>query len=150
MSENAGDVVWSGKPTVLAFYDALVGGFLLVAVSAAILATPLSSFPWLSAAGILCGAVLILVAFIKAQANSYVLTEKCVRREYRFVAVRIEEAPLEKVTNTVVEQNVAGRVFNFGDLRFDTAGTSFAGVLFKGVRNPAEVKKRVDEMLQAK
>jgi uncharacterized membrane protein YdbT with pleckstrin-like domain len=142
-------VVWSGKPTVLAFYDALVGGVLLVAVSILLLATPLSTLPWLSALGVVCGGALILVAFMKAWANSYVLTEKCVRRSYRFVTVRVEEAPIEKITNTVVEQDVVGRILNFGDVRFDTAGTSFAGVLFKGVKNPEGVKKSVDERLKA-
>jgi hypothetical protein len=52
------NVVWSGKPTVLAFYDALVGGALLVAISIVLLATPLSAIAWLSALGVVCGAIL--------------------------------------------------------------------------------------------
>jgi len=53
-------VVWSGKPTVLAFYDALVGGTLLVAVSIVLLATPFSAIAWLSVLGVVCGAILTL------------------------------------------------------------------------------------------
>lgn len=143
-------VVWSGKPTVLAFYDALVGGALLIAVSIALLATPLSAVVWLPALGAACGATLILTAFVKAWANSYTVTEGYVRRKYSFVAVRVDEAPLSKVTNVVVEQGVVGRVFGFGDLRFDTAGTSFAGVLFKGVRNPLKVKEQIGVKLKGK
>ena len=134
-------VVWSGKPTVLAFCDALAAGALLIAVSASLLATPLPA--WLAALGLACGAVLILAAFINSWANSYAVTESCVRREYRFVAVRVEEAPLSKVTDIVVEQSIVGRVLGFGDVRFDTAGTTFTGVLFKGVRDPAKVKELV-------
>ncbi len=145
MSEK---VVWSGKPKVIAFYDALIGGIILIAVSAALLATPLSAIVWLPALGMVCGFVLILIAFIKAWANSYVVTEKCVRREYRFVAVKVDEAPLNMVTNVVVEQDVVGRIFGFGDVRFDTAGTAFSGVLFKGVADPDEVKKLVAERLR--
>jgi len=137
------EVVWSGKPTVLAFYDGLFGGVLLIAASALLFALP--GLVWLSAAGIICGFLLIAFAFIKARANTYVLTDRCVRRQYRFVAVKVDEAPLEKVTNTVVEQDVVGRIFGFGDVRFDTAGTAFTGVLFKGVKKPYEVKKLAEE-----
>lgn len=139
------EVVWRGKPTVLAFYDVLVGGFMLIAVSAAVAWL----LPWLSLVGAACGAVLVLVAFAKAQANTYTVTGKVVRREYRFVAVRIDEAPLEKVTDTVVVQGLVGRVLGFGDIRFDTAGTTFAGVEFKGVKNPVQAKMRIDEMLKS-
>jgi hypothetical protein len=52
------------------------------------------------------------------------------------------------VTNVVVEQDVVGRVFGFGDVRFDTAGTMFTGVLFKGVRNPVKVKEQIDAKLR--
>ena len=54
------------------------------------------------------------------------------------MAVRVDEAPFEKVTNVVVEQDVVGRIFGFGDVRFDTDGTAF-----KGVKNPVEVKRRL-------
>lgn len=140
-------VVWKGKPTVLAFYDGLVGGALLIAVSA----TVASAFPrsiWLSATGAICGLLLVAFAFIRARANTYIVTDKGVRREYRFVAVRVEEALFENITNTVVEQDVIGRVFGFGDVRLDTAGSPFQGVLFKGVRNPAAVKEVVDKRLK--
>jgi len=59
------------------------------------------------------------------------------------MAVRVDEAPFEKVTNVVVEQDVVGRIFGFGDVRFDTDGTAF-----KGVKNPVEVKRRVEEALE--
>lgn len=140
------EVVWTGKPTVLAFYDGLLGGALLIVASVLLLGFP--NMAWLSAAGIACGLLFIAFASIRARANTYVLTNRCVRRQYRFVAVKVDEAPLEKVTNTVVEQDIVGRIFGFGDLRFDTAGTGFAGVLFKGVKNPAEVKKIVDSELR--
>lgn len=143
-----GTVFWIGKPTILAFYDALAGGALLIIVSALLHAMPL---PWaavLSAVGVASGLLLVSFAFAKARANTYVVTDKCVRRQYRFVAVKVEEAPLEKITNIVLEQDVVGRALGFGDIRFDTAGTPFAGVLFKGVKNPAEVKRLIDEKVK--
>lgn len=145
----AEDVVWRGKPVAVAFYDGLVGGAVLVIVSALLPLVPIPGVVWLSALGAACGALLIAFAFIRAKANTYVITREGVRREYRFVAVRVDEAPLEKVTNTVVEQDVVGRIFGFGDVRFDTAGTPFRGVLFKGVRDPVFVKEKAEKARKA-
>jgi uncharacterized membrane protein YdbT with pleckstrin-like domain len=139
---------WVGKPTVLAFYDGLVGGALLIVVSVLLLALPFPSVVWLSVLGVASGILLMFFAFVKAMANTYIITDKCVRREYRFVAVKVDEASFDKITNTVMEQDVVGRVLKFGDVRCDTAGSPFMGVLFKGVKNPAEVKKRIDEKLR--
>lgn len=147
-SEGTEVVFWTGKPTVLAFYDALAGGGLLIIVSALLLLLPLPGILLLSAIGVACGLLFIVFAFVKAWANTYTVTDKCVRRQYRFVAVRVEEAPFEKVTNTVLEQDIVGRIFRFGDIRFDTAGTPFMGVLFKGVKNPSEVKRLIDEKMK--
>ena len=148
-AEVAEDVVWRGKPVVIAFYDGLAGGALLITVSALLPLIPVPGIAWLSALGMACGALLMSFAFIRAKANTYVITKKGVRREYRFVVVRVDEAPFEKVTNTVVEQDVVGRIFGFGDVHFDTAGTPFQGVLFKGVKNLAAVKKIADESRKA-
>ena len=140
-------ILWMGKPTVLAFYDALAGGALLIIVSA-LVSMLLPFIALLSAIGVVCGLLLIAFAFIKAWANTYIVTDKCVKRQYRFVAIRVEEAAFDKITDIVVEQDVVGRVLGFGDIRFDTAGTPFMGVLFKGLKHPAEVKRLVDERLR--
>lgn len=149
--EEAGErlekVVWRGKPVILAFYDGLLGGVLLLVVSFFPLSFP--GFVWLSLLGLLCGALLIVLAYVKARANTYSITEKHVIREYRFIVTRVDEAALDKVTDIVVEQGILGRVFNFGNLRFDTAGTLFQGVIFEGVKNPYDVKKIADKAFRA-
>lgn len=142
-------VVWSGKPTVLAFYDALLGGALLIAVSIIVAILWPHALLALSAVGSLFGASLIALAFAVARANTYTVTDRRVVRRFQLVVVVVDEAPIEKVTNVVLEQGVVGRIFGFGDIRFDTAGTAFRGVLFKGVKRPEEVKRVIDEGLQA-
>lgn len=148
MSGKGENVHWVGKPTVLAFYDGLVGGVLLIVVSALLPALPFPGVVWLSVFGVTCGILMVFFAFVKAWANTYTITDKCVRRQYSFVAVKVDEASFDKITNTAMEQDVVGRILRFGDVRCDTAGSPFMGVLFKGVKNPAEVKKRIDEKLR--
>jgi len=138
-------VLWTGKPTVLAFCDGLAIGVLLLAVSIALLAVPLLTVFWFSVTGVVLGASIIFLTFLKAYANTYIITSNRVCREYRLWVIAIEEAPLEKVTNVVVEQDAAGRIFRFGTVKAETAGTTFKGVVFHGVRNPAEVKERIVE-----
>ena len=67
-------VVWSGKPVVLAFYDGLLGGAMLIAASAVSLTLP--GLVLLSIAGMACGFLLIAFAFFRAWANSYLVTDR--------------------------------------------------------------------------
>jgi len=142
--------IWREKPTVLAFYDGLTCGGLLIAVSAASLALfPTSPFWWVPALGLAVAASTIMFSFVKAWANTYILTKEKLRREYRFVASSIEEVPLEKVTNIIVVQDVVGRLLGFGTIRADTAGTAYGGIIFRGVRNPDKAFKVISEAKNA-
>lgn len=141
-------VVWSGKPTVWAFLDGILGGLLLVAVSITLLTFRFAFAHWVSMLGFACAALMVLFALARVAANTYTISNRAVRRVYRLVTVRIDEAPLRSITNTVVTQGVVGRILNFGDVRCDTAGTIFPGVLFKGVKSPVEVKKVIDKVLE--
>lgn len=137
------------KPVVWAFWDGLVGGALLIAVSCALLTFPYIIALGISALGFAMGAIMILLAVARVWANTYILTDKFVRRVYKLVVVRIDEAPLDEVTNVVVNQGILGRILGFGDVRCDTAGTMFAGVLFKGVKRPDEVAKIIRDRIQS-
>jgi uncharacterized membrane protein YdbT with pleckstrin-like domain len=138
-------VIWTGKPTVLAFYEGLAVGGLLLAISIALLAVPFPAVSRLSAVGMAFGALVVVLTLLRAYANIYTITSRRVCREYRLWAVAVEEAPLEKVTNVVVEQDVVGRAFGFGTVRADTAGTRFGGIIFRGVKKPREVKNYMVE-----
>lgn len=58
------------------------------------------------------------------------------------------EARYEKVTDVEVTQNVAGRLFGFGTIRINTAGSAGAPINFVGVRAPDQVKAIVDRSRQ--
>lgn len=137
------------KPVVWAFWDGFAGGFLLIAVSAALLSYPLTLANYLAALGFALGTLMILLAAARAGANTYYLTGSHVRRVYRLIVVQVEEAPLEKVMDVVVRQGILGRILGFGDVRCDTAGTPFPGILFKGVRNPEKVAEAIRERIKS-
>jgi len=141
------EVRW--KPVVWAFWDGIVGGALLIAVSALLLLYQLDLARFVAAAGLVLGAVMILLAVARAAANTYFLSKSHVRRVYRLFVIHVDEAPLGMITNVVVEQGILGRILGFGDVRCDTAGTAFAGVLFKGVKKPESVAEAIRERIEA-
>jgi len=149
--------IWKGKPTVLAFIDMLSGGALLMIVSGvAAMLMHLGVIRLISLVGLIGGAVVIASALLVSQAYTYIVTNKKLRKEYRFIAFTAEEVPLQEVTNVIVAQNIIGRLLGFGTIKADTAGTSYAGIVFRGVKNPDQVfkaltgaKSEVDEILES-
>ena len=139
-------VVARVKPTVLAFYEGLISGAILIAVSLFLVAQ--SSAPliqWFSAAALALGILNITLSFLRAWASAYIVTDKGVRAEYRFVTVEILEVPHEKITDIIVQQGPLGRLLGFGTVRVDSAGTTFKGAVLRGVRNPEDLKRIISE-----
>jgi len=60
-----------------------------------------------------------------------------------------EEVPLESVTNVIVYQDVFGRIFGFGTVRADTAGTAYMGISFVGVENPGVCAKIIRDAIRS-
>lgn len=46
-----------------------------------------------------------------------------------------------------VRQSTLGRLLGFGDISFASAGTAFPEVVFASVRSPADLKKRITEVM---
>lgn len=141
-------IVWKGKPTIFAFYDGVVGGSFLTVVSIALLILfPHTPLFWLSILGFASAMLMVAFVFIKAEASTYVITNKGVRREYRFLTIETCEIPFEKITNITVFQDVVGKVLKFGTIRVDSAaGEFFGGVVFRGVVKPEEIKAKIAKM----
>ena len=65
------------------------------------------------------GGAVVALAFMLSRAYTYMVYGDRLCREYRFVASSVEEVPVEAVTNTIVLQDVIGKIFNFGTVRID-------------------------------
>ena len=146
-------VTWTGKPTVLGFWEGLAVGILLIVFSVASTLSPFARIPavlYFLVAVAVGGIALIVFTFFVAYANTYTVTGGTARREFRFWVVRVEEAPTEKITDVVSHIGLVGRILKFGNLRVDTAGTPFAGVLFKGLRfkDLEEAKREVEKLVK--
>jgi len=144
-------VVACVKPTVLAFYEGLFSGATLIALSLFLIVQSSSTpfIQWFSIVASALGVLNIALSFLRAWASTYVVTDRGVRAEYRFIVVEISEVPHEKITDIVVQQSLFGRLLGFGTVRVDSAGTSFQGAVLRGVRNPEELKRIISEQRSA-
>ena len=149
------DVAWTGRPCIQAFWGYYVVAGLLLGLSiwVAIFSRnlpPLISTVGLalSSAGIVAGCLLAFLAFLLVYANKYEVADGSVRRIFKLMAVKVDEAPIEQITNVVTFQSVPGRILGYGHIRFDTAGTPFPGITFYGVRNPLKARDEIAKILE--
>lgn len=89
--------------------------------------------------------VTVLVGFIKRVATSYTITNRRLHIKKGIVSRTIQETRLERVQNVNVTQGVIQRVFQIGDVDFDTAAGDDYNFIFAGVAEPQDVVEKVDE-----
>jgi uncharacterized membrane protein YdbT with pleckstrin-like domain len=89
--------------------------------------------------------ITVLVGFIKRVATSYTITNRRLHIKKGIVSRTIQETRLERVQNVNVTQGVIQRVFQIGDVDFDTAADDDYNFIFSGVAEPQEVVEKVDE-----
>jgi uncharacterized membrane protein YdbT with pleckstrin-like domain len=89
--------------------------------------------------------VTVLVGFIKRVATSYTITNRRLHIKKGIVSRTIQETRLERVQNVNVTQGVIQRLFQIGDVDFDTAAGDDYNFIFAGVAEPQDVVEKVDE-----
>ena len=87
----------------------------------------------------------VLVGFVKRVATSYSITNRRLHIKKGIVSRTIQETRLERVQNVNVTQGVFQRLFQIGDVDFDTAAGDDYNFIFAGVAEPQEVVEKVDE-----
>lgn len=135
MVEKAEKVMWTGKPSLWAFYGFYVVGVLVLVSTIGVA----SLFPlplWVLGVIPLFVAGMFLLPLRFQKSWTFILTDRSISSEFCFWVRRRSSAPLQQVTNVTVDQGFVGRLLGFGDVRADTAGTPFMGVKFWGVRDP--------------
>ncbi len=130
--------------------DALLSLLVLwaVAVAATLLVVRLYEPATMASVGIPLIA-LLTVLFIGAsvaqwwrmQTSRYVVTAERVYKAYGRLRFFLLQTTYDKVTDIHVKQSLFGRIWNFGTVRLQTAGT---GLAMDGVRSPLAVKRGVE------
>ena len=90
-------------------------------------------------------AITVLVGFVKRVATTYTITDRRLNIKRGLISREIQETRLERVQNVNVSQGVLQRIFQIGDVDFDTAAGDDYNFIFSGVADPQEVVEKVDE-----
>ena len=106
---------------------------------------------WYWVAGILfCW--LLLIPTIRAikeslmyKTTEYVVTDKKVVEKYGIMTTHCDEMRLDKIENITINQTTGGKMFGYGNVCIQ--GTKRNNIHFNRVKNPAEVKKAINNLL---
>lgn len=149
---RGGPPAWAGKPTPASLVmqvlpmAVFVIPFLVISTLSAPASVGVSLlFPAVALAFV---AVVVLNALIRFRTTHYEVHGWGVVVRSGWLSRRQVEARYEKVTDVEVTQTVPGRLFGFGTIRINTAGSAGAPINFVGVRAPDQVKAIVDQARQ--
>ncbi len=140
--------LWNGRPSIASFFGNGIQGSLLAFVGS-----------WLIVLSLFGESVLLVVGGVMLAAGLATLWGHWVRFRYTkygvenwgvvvtsgWLARRRVETTYEKVTDVTVYQGILGRMFGFGNITINTAGSNQAPVVFHGLGDPEGVKATIDE-----
>jgi membrane protein YdbS with pleckstrin-like domain len=96
-------------------------------------------FPYLLA----LSAGLLLYRCLDRKVNIWAVTSLRLIDEFGIVTHRSKENPLDKINDIVVEQTIAGRIFNYGSISVQTAATAGETVI-EFVERPEDLKQTIN------
>lgn len=148
-------LIWRGRPTwkwsvSFMLKWGLVG---LLPLIAGVLIDKVVSVPvaWFFAATVIFIAAVVVLAWIKRLDQAYTVTSRRVIVR-RGIANRNERsASIDRIQNVNTKQGLYGRILNFGDIEFDTAGSDIgdSDLALRGVNDPHDMRDLLDrELLQ--
>lgn len=140
--------LWQGGPTVASVVTQLLpmAAFLVVILAVTLPASRATGPIALAMPGILLAVVAFgaLHGAVRLRTERYEVHAWGVAVSRGWLSRSRVEARYEKVTDVVVTQNVLGRMFGFGVIRVNTAGSNEAPIGFVGVADPDRVKALID------
>jgi uncharacterized membrane protein YdbT with pleckstrin-like domain len=91
------------------------------------------------------GILIIIFTELIRRANTFYITDKRVIREFTFLSRKISSTTYDKIQDIHMTQGITERIIGIGTIHINTAGTTFIGLIFKGISNPISVKRMIEE-----
>jgi len=143
-------VIFAGHPSwrgTLSFYLRGALASLAVAAVAALVTVIGSGFDltWVVVAFLVALAVVIVVGFLYRLSTTYTITNQRLTIERGILSKHMQQTRVERVQNVNTDQTLVDRLMRVGQVDFDTAGSDDSDFTFRGVANPGQVVRAVDE-----
>ncbi len=88
----------------------------------------------------------MLMVFLEWLSINYYLTNLRLIEERGIIGKRIMFIPLNKVQDITCKFGILGRIFGFGDLEIESAGT-YGKIIFSFIANPRKKKEEINKAL---
>jgi uncharacterized membrane protein YdbT with pleckstrin-like domain len=88
----------------------------------------------------------VLILFLDWLCTNYYLTNLRLIEERGIIGKRIMMAPLNKVQDITCEFGIFGRIFGFGNLEIESAGT-YGKIVFNFIANPRKRKEEINKAI---
>jgi membrane protein YdbS with pleckstrin-like domain len=140
--------VWTGRPALASFFGGILSPLLFLLFGAMFLiANTATEAPigWLAPLFALWGLLMVWSRFLQYRYSRFEVTGRGVVLSRGWLSRRRVEATFAKVTDVSVDQDVIARMFGYGRITINTAGSNQAAVTFNGVGDPDKVKAIIDQ-----
>ncbi|MSO46648.1 MAG: PH domain-containing protein [Thermoleophilia bacterium] len=141
-------LIWEGRPTWKWSISFLLKWSLVGVLLNRVVEVPVS---WFFAVSMIFIAVVVVLAWIKRLDSHYMVTNRRVVVRRGITNRNERSASIERIQNVNTKQGLYGRVLNFGDIEFDTAGSdiSDSDLALRGISDPHNMRDTFDrELLQ--
>lgn len=92
------------------------------------------------------GIFFLLGALLLRLSTEYTITNHRVHSRYGIIGRKSSQTSFDKITDTSFSQGIFGRILNYGDVRFNTAGSIGNEVVFAGVTNPKNLLSKLENI----
>jgi len=118
-------------PDVWAYLGHWIGGGFICLITIFLLAIP--------------GIIYIFIANQVRKGNKYYVTNKRVIHEFTFLSRKVSGTPYNKIQDVHMTQGLIERMLGIGTIHINTAGSHNMEVVFKGVKHPRAMKKKIEK-----
>lgn len=148
-------IVWKSRPSLIPRLGAFVGSGLAIAIGIILLLihTNIVSIGWsipeqipqvpLSGCLIFFGFAGAIMTYLQWWATRFLITTEEVYLKKGIISDTVVNTGIDRVYNTEYTRPVLGRIFSFGTVKIQTAGTSGTDLNFRNVTNPDDVVERI-------
>jgi len=124
------------KPHRIAYIGYYIGGLIIMLGTI-----------YIGALALVLGALIIIGAEAIRKGNTFVLTEKGIRHDFRFVVTASIFVPYGKIQDVSITQNILERIVGAGTIHINTAGGDTHELILRSIPSPhkagAHIKKKM-------
>lgn len=128
-SDEGEEVIWKGKPHRNSLYPSFALGILLL---------PLAGL----------GLLIMFLAYLNRENTDYVVSSEALYKKTGIMSRKVKKINFAKIQDTSYSQNYFGRVFDYGNVDFSTAGGSRVEMRFRSVPEPKKIQELVGKHIK--